>query len=492
MNRYLTLGQFILLIVLALGNYIPREVVQSWPWSIMVWWWGSLFVACLVVWQLWSDQLVRSASLGGMIVLLGVSYTLGLRAERLPPQLPYGETVDLVGTIDSYPIINDRRQTFYLATAQFGSPTRLRVSTGREPLFGRGATIQIEGKLERPTNSSDFNYADYLETKETYGLISYPTRIEQTNSPTGVHAYLNHLRSQLLAIYRQTLPEPTASLAIGLTLGIQPVIDADLTTALRSTNLTHLAAVSGQNLTLVIVVLFTLIRRWWLRAAIVSTLLLLLVYIGLVGSEPSIVRAATMTSFFLLAPLFGRPTHPLRILLATALVMGLINPLMLTRDIGFQLSFLTFASIVIVSPHLLKRLSWLPDWLATILATTVTAAIAVFPLQLSVFHTLTWTGVLANILVSLVVAVAMGGALILGVIGLLVPQFAQFFAWLLYFPLEFIHQIALQLGHWPHSLTTVDLPPGIGISLVLVEIGGLIWLGWVRSPSLRLRSRWPV
>jgi competence protein ComEC len=270
----------------------------------------------------------------------------------------------------------------------------------------------------------------------------------------------------------QILPEPAASLALGLTLGIPPTIDQQLAEAFTVTNLTHLAAVSGQNLTLTVMFVFGLIRLLWLRAAMVTSLAMLGIYVGLVGAEPSVTRAATLVGLLIIAPLVGRPIEPIRVLLVTAAAMAAVNPLVITRDVGFQLSFAAFAGILLLAPLLKRGFTRLPAWLAESLATVLAATLAVLPLQVAVFDNISFIGPLANFMVGIIVPVAMGLAFLVAGLSLISGPLTYVFALILYFPLVFISQVALIFASWPFASRTIGMNPYLTTVVIALELVG--------------------
>ncbi|MBA2464293.1 MAG: ComEC/Rec2 family competence protein [Nocardioidaceae bacterium] len=183
----------------------------------------------------------------------------------------------------------------------------------------------------------------------------------------------------------------------------------------RTTGLTHLAAVSGTNLTLVVGFLLILARWMGVRARG-------LVFVGVLGvigfvllarTEPSVVRAAVMGS----VALVGMGTHGrrqgARALGVAVLVLLLVDP-WLAVSWGFVLSVLATAGILFLAPTLRDALmQWLPRWAAEAVAVPFSAQLACTPAVAALSGQVSLVAVFANMLV----AVAVGPATVLGLVG---------------------------------------------------------------------------
>lgn len=193
--------------------------------------------------------------------------------------------------------------------------------------------------------------------------------------------------------------------------------DARLTPAMRSdfqrAGLTHLLAVSGTNLTIVLAavvgaaMLAGLRRRWrWVvgLAAVVG-------FVLVARPEPSVLRAAVMGAVGLMALGLGR-RGGIRSLAAAIVVLLLVDP-WLARSAGFLLSVCATAGIVVLADPLARRLGWLPRWLALAIAVPAAAQFAVTPALIALSGQVSLVALIAN----LAAAPAVAPATILGLAG---------------------------------------------------------------------------
>lgn len=210
------------------------------------------------------------------------------------------------------------------------------------------------------------------------------------------------------------MPAREAALARGFVLGQDDGIDAGTEEDFQRSGLSHLLAVSGQNVTLLALLAMPALAALGipLRERLVWVLALIAVYVPLAGSEPSIQRAAVMGAAGLVATLAGRPASRLFALLLALAVTLAIDP-GIGSDVGWQLSFAAVAGIFVLAAPLrraiLARLGpgHVRGALAEGLAVTAAATLATAPLIAFHFETLSTTTLVANLLAMPAVAPAM-------------------------------------------------------------------------------------
>ena len=210
------------------------------------------------------------------------------------------------------------------------------------------------------------------------------------------------------------MPAREAALARGFVLGEDEGIDAKTEEDFRRAGLSHLLAVSGQNVTLLALLAMPLLGALGvpLRERLVWVLALIAVYVPVAGAGPSIQRAGVMGALGLLATLGGRRTSRLYALALAAAVTLAIDP-SIAGDVGWQLSFAAVLGILLLASPLRERLLGLLGrgrWrraLAEGLAATVAATLATAPLIAFHFETLSTTTLVANVLALPAVAPAM-------------------------------------------------------------------------------------
>jgi competence protein ComEC len=210
------------------------------------------------------------------------------------------------------------------------------------------------------------------------------------------------------------MPPREAALARGFVLGDDDELDQSTKEDFIRAGLSHLTAVSGENVTLLALLAMPILAMFGvpLRERLLWTIGLIAIYVPLAGSGPSIQRAGVMGAMGLLATLQGRRTSRLYALGLAAVVTLTIDP-SVAGNVGWQLSFAAVLGILLLASPirewLLTRLgrgSWRRA-LAEGIAVTVAATIATAPLIAYVFEEISLTSLLANVLALPAVAPAM-------------------------------------------------------------------------------------
>jgi competence protein ComEC len=217
----------------------------------------------------------------------------------------------------------------------------------------------------------------------------------------------------------ESLPERQRSLLMGLTLGDDRQQPPDLVASFRAAGLTHLTAVSGQNISFVLALAAPVLMRVRFGPRLVLTLGLLAGFALVTRAEPSVLRATAMAAVVAYGAAVGRPVSSLRALGLGVTALLLCDPLLVT-SLGFQLSALATLAIVVGATPLARRLPG-PRWLALPLAVTVAAQLGVAPLLIATFGPISLASVPANLLAvpaaGPVMVWGLTGGLVAGVVG---------------------------------------------------------------------------
>jgi competence protein ComEC len=224
----------------------------------------------------------------------------------------------------------------------------------------------------------------------------------------------HELRQRASAGLGEGMPAPEATLARGFVLGEDEEIDAKTEEDFRRSGLSHLLAVSGENVTLLALLAMPVLGLLGISLGerLVWVLALIAVYVPVAGAGPSIQRAGVMGALGLLATLGGRRASRFYALLLAAAVTLAIDP-GVAADVGWQLSFAAVLGILLLAAPLRGRMLGLlgkGPWrraLAEGVAVTVAATLATAPLIAFHFETVSTTTLVANVLALPAVAPAM-------------------------------------------------------------------------------------
>lgn len=230
---------------------------------------------------------------------------------------------------------------------------------------------------------------------------------------------INRLRGRLAGTAEHTMAVETAALFTGLVIGDDTRQDPGTVSAFRAAGLSHLTAVSGQNVALVIASAGFFLRRlpaWWRLGA---TWALIAWFVLLTRAEPSVVRAGAMAACTSWAFALGRDRTPLRVLGLAVTALVLVDPL-LVWSVGFWLSVTATLGVTVVAPWLASHLAG-PEWLVAPLSVTLGAQAGVALPSWLVFGRFPVLGVPANLLAVPVAGAVMFCGLPVALVASLMP-----------------------------------------------------------------------
>lgn len=268
------------------------------------------------------------------------------------------------------------------------------------------------------------------------GLLTVPDRSDLTvavlrvrggpevlAAPTAVQRVAERLRSGLRRAAGILDPEPAGllpALVVGDTSAMVPTVDAEF----RVAGLTHLIAVSGENVAILCGAVLGLARlaRLGPRTAVMVAGLALVGFVVLCRPSPSVLRAAVMGAVMLLALVLGRRRSAIPALCAAVLVLLLVDPA-LGGDPGFTLSVLATGALVLLAPGWTAALRrhGVPPGIAEALAVPAAAHVVTVPVVAGLSGQVSLVAVLTNLLATPAVAPATVLGVLAAVLGALHP-----------------------------------------------------------------------
>ena len=332
----------------------------------------------------------------------------------------------------------------------------------------------------------------------------------QVRAPDVFNAFVSTIHAGLREAASHSPPEQ-AALVPSLVVGDRSGITKELTEIFRATSLSHLLAVSGSNLTLVLGVLLLVVRSlgvrgWAIRGVAAGGVAL---FVLVCRAEPSVLRAAAMGLVVLPATGIGRGKSSVRNLSIAILVLLPLDP-WLARSWGFALSAAACLGISLgAEPFTRIMTGWAPKWFAEAVAVPLSAQLATIPLTTALSGQVSVVGVIANALAGPFV----GPATVLGLLATVliwVPPVAAAVAWVAGWVVQPILWIA-HLGaampgavlEWPTTplgmLTSALLAGAVAVlaraglrrraGFLLLALG-LLLAGWIRPVPLDWPGRW--
>lgn len=312
-----------------------------------------------------------------------------------------------------------------------GDMIRLMTTVSSDPVnYGNYQTFNAFGLKVYLPSYPEINYGDKVILEGT--VKDKKLNNAKLVSRTEFSGFLSGFRNKLISFYSSSLPQPEAGLTAGIILGSGGALTADFWAKVKNTGVAHVVVASGTNVTFVIsfmlVALAAFLPR---RKSIPIVILSIIVYLCLSGFDAPLVRAAIMAVTAFSAENEGRLAGAWRILFLTAGIMLAIEPGWIT-DIGFILSFVSTASIMVFEKKISKFLKFMPKILKEGFTTSLAAQIGVAPILFVTFGQFNPLSPIINALVLWTVPYIMILGSLGGVFGLIFPAFGKFILYICY------------------------------------------------------------
>jgi competence protein ComEC len=291
------------------------------------------------------------------------------------------------------------------------------------------------------------------------------------------------------------LPEPQGSLAQAILLGLRGNIPDSLSEAFSRTGTTHLLAISGLHMSIIIAILLSLCTLVFGRQRSVYiwlTLALMWLYALLAGMHPPIIRAAIMGSLFLVAVYLGRQGSTIIALVFAAAVMVGIQPGLLWT-VSFQLSFMAMAGLILLYPFLqtwgrkgIARVSGSRETLIAagnmiidIFAASLAAIVAVAPIIAYNFGIFSLVGLPATFFALPSLPFIIVTSALVAFVGLVASVAAQILGWLAWLFLSYLVFLVRGFDALPYSSLEVGtISPWYVLGYYVILAGVIAFLNY--------------
>lgn len=267
-----------------------------------------------------------------------------------------------------------------------------------------GSRIELLCRLKNYSlkDTTTFNYGRWLKQNNYIAAAfvlphQWKLSVEQGKSLTRLDRltlFFHQYKQRLIDNMSDKLGRNNLSIVVAMLLGERSLIPDNIRNDFSITGASHVLALSGLHLTVIygiFMLLFARIETYVYklkRLGFLHYMVLIIIwsYVLLVGMSPSVVRSATMLTFYTFVKLLCRDASSLNTLGFTAFLMLLVNPYQL-YDIGFQLSFMAVLGILLfydgiaqlIVPLAISRF-WLVQWLWKMMSVSMAAQLLTAPL----------------------------------------------------------------------------------------------------------------
>lgn len=445
----------------------------------------SLFIfliSIVVSFMIWKEN----KKIAQIMLVVSIALVLGILRMHFVDNLPdpkfsksVGEKISFNAVIDSE---GDERDTStrYVVKPD-GTKSKILLVAERFPEYKYGDKIKVSGKLDLPENFEtdtgvEFDYVSYLRKDNIHFLIYRPQleKVGESSNPFyKTVSVLYSFKHILISNISRVVPEPNSSFLAGVIFGEKQSLGDKLLDDFKKVGLIHVVVLSGYNITIIAygILLFASYfgKRNW---GFVSAIIILLFFALMVGLSATVVRAVVMALIAILARFLGRPSDALRALFIAGFLMLFWNPLTLTSDPSFQLSFMATLGLILFSPiiysFISQKITWIGDKyeLREIVSSTFAVQIFILPLLIKMSGQVSIISFLVNPLLLPLIPLTMALGALTSAFGL-IPLIGNFLSWpfgiLSYFVSEIIIRVVTFSASIPFASISV---PSLSISIV--------------------------
>ena len=333
---------------------------------------------------------VLFAVLAGM--LFGVLRTERINQDRINATSYLGKQHEVVVTVSSTPTIKNNAWRFE-----------------SNSLLIDGKKQQFSAYISLPKGDYTLEQGDKLILRATpsagfgkYTLFFSRPELLEISKPDPP-SFFQQLRSRFSKKLEQLFgaqSKDELALALGYLTGDKSYLSEDLSTELKIVGLSHVVVASGFHLGIIIELAKKSFGKLSRFGAVFASAIAIIVFVSVTGLSASILRAALISGLNLFVWYFGRKFHPARLLLFAAAISLTFNPLY-ALDIAWQLSFASFAGLLLLAP-LLQEFFYgtkKPSFIASTFIQSAAAQLCCLPLSIYSFGSFSLIGLISNLLI---------------------------------------------------------------------------------------------
>ncbi|MDD3302603.1 MAG: ComEC/Rec2 family competence protein [Candidatus Gracilibacteria bacterium] len=252
--------------------------------------------------------------------------------------------------------------------------------------LNKGELLALNGQILKIDNvDNSFDYKTYLLVKNIYFKL-YLYNYKVVGDKNTFLTKLDLFRNKLIKIINNIYPNEESILLSGILIGARENIPKELSNDFNNSGTTHIIAVSGFNITILIIFLGFLFKFIPIFIRTILIFSFLVIFCFFVGLEASVIRAGIMGIIGYSITSLGRKSSSITTVLITCFFMLLYNPLYINYDLSFQLSFLAVLGILFTKNFFDKIFYFFPETLAIKESFSITMSAMIFTLPITIFN----------------------------------------------------------------------------------------------------------
>lgn len=438
----------------------------------------TLIIALLMLGLLISYFLNRGYTL--LLFFLFLFLGIIMTTNSLQSELAYfvDKEIVLEGVVQSKTIFSETKSTYVVkveklmyADKVYRIEEKMLLNYYDRQVLDLNDEVRIRGVLLLPkenTNPGLFNYRLYLQTKKIYTTLNAnSTYVDIISKGELSHGMLLRVKfkERIKGILDTTLNEKNSNIMNSIVLGDSSFLDDETGTRFRELGLSHILAVSGLHIGIIYMFISKALRLLSIdkRKSVVVALIIIWSYGYLIGFPASVLRSSIMFSLLSLSSLVYRRYDSINTLSLAAFLLLFIKPLWI-YDVGFQLSFVATASIIILTPRIKWLISIYSKKGAKLLSTLFAVQIGLLPVLAYHFNSYAVMSLISNLILIPIFSFSLILCLVLILMSLVSINLSILLGFLLNVILDFTNLIIDIFYNF--SFLNISLP-SLGIGYIL-------------------------
>ena len=271
------------------------------------------------------------------------------------------------------------------------------------PSIKYGDSLYIEGEFKQPEearNYKGYNYKQYLKTKKIIGTVELEkAKILKSSNGSFIHNIQKYIKDTI----NGTLTDEEGNLLLAILLGDKDKLSEDIQESFKTSNLSHMLAVSGAHVSYIILGLTYVLQNSIIgkKNGKIVCIIFLLAFMAITNFTPSVTRACIMAILTLFSSIIYRKSDVYTNISVAALITLIFNPYSLL-DLGFQLSYGGTIGIIIFIKRIQEKKSnsKVINYIKQMALVSIYANIIIIPIMMYHFNTVSFTFIISNIMAS--------------------------------------------------------------------------------------------
>lgn len=271
------------------------------------------------------------------------------------------------------------------------------------PSMKYGDSLYIEGEFKQPEearNYKGYNYKQYLKTKKIIGTVELE-KAKILKSSNG--SFIHNIQKYIKDTRNGTLTDEEGNLLLAILSGDKDKLSEDIQESFKTSNLSHMLAVSGAHVSYIILGLTYVLQNSIIgkKNGKIVCIFFLLVFMAITNFTPSVTRACIMAVLTLFSGIIYRKSDVYTNISVAALITLIFNPYSLL-DLGFQLSYGGTIGIIIFIKRIQEKKSnsKVINYIKQMALVSIYANIIIIPIMMYHFNTVSFTFIISNIMAS--------------------------------------------------------------------------------------------